>query len=162
MTVEETATAQPTRTRTWTAGVVSGLAAGVGMGLVLQFGADAMPLVGSLFGLPTVLGGWLVHLVTSVFFALLFAGVVSSPLLSDYTETVGGTTGLGVLYGAGLGVVTGGLLFPLWLNAVRAESLPVPLFPATPLVGEFVLPFVLAVAHLVYGVLLGATFALAR
>lgn len=162
MTVEETATARPTKTRTWTAGVVAGLVAGVGMGLVLQFGADAMPLVGALFGLPTVLGGWLVHLVTSVFFALLFAGVVSSPLLSDYTGTVGGTTGLGVLYGAGLGVFTGGFLLPLWLNAVRAEALPVPLLPLPTGFGEFVLPVVLALAHLVYGLLLGATFALAR
>ena len=158
----ETTTARPSEHRTWTAGVVSGLVAGVGMGLVLQFGADAMPLVGALFGMPTVVGGWAVHLLTSVLFALLFAAVVSSPLLSDYTGTVGGTTGLGVLYGAGLGVVTGGLLLPLWLNAVRAEALPVPLLPLPAVVGEFVLPVVLGVGHLVYGALLGAIFALAR
>jgi hypothetical protein len=150
---------RPTGVRTWGGAVLAGLVAGVGMGLVIQFGAGTMALIGGLYGLPTVLAGWVVHLLHSVVFALAFAAVVSRPLLSDYTTSAAELVGLGVGYGAALGLFTGGLLLPLGLNAVRATELPVPLLPIPGLVGEFTFPLVMAVAHLVYGALLGGVYA---
>jgi hypothetical protein len=156
-------TEQPTETRTglrtWGGAVVAGLVAGVGMGLVIQFGAGTMELIGALYGTPSDLAGWVAHLFNSVAFALIFVAVVSQPLLSDYTGTAGELVGLGVGYGAALGVVTGGFLLPVGLRAVGATELPVPLLPIPGLAGEFVFPVVFGVAHLVYGALLGAVYA---
>ncbi len=161
MTAEptESTVARPQWLRTWGGGVVAGLVAGVGMGLVVQFGAGTMALVGSLYGYPTVLAGWVAHLFNSVVFALVFVAVVSRPLLDEYTTTPAELVGLGLGYGAALGVFTGGFLLPVGLNAVGARELPVPLLPIPGLVGEFAFPVVLGVAHLVYGVLLGAVYA---
>jgi hypothetical protein len=145
--------------QTWGGAVVAGLVAGVAMGLVVQFGAGTMALVGALYGQPTVLAGWAAHLVHSVLFALVFVAIVSHPLLDEYTSTAGEIVGLGVGYGAALGLFTGGFLLPLGLSAVGARELPVPLLPIPGLVGEFALPFTFAVAHLVYGALLGGVYA---
>lgn len=141
------------------AGAVGGLVGGVGMGLILHFGTNAMPLIGALYGLPTVLGGWVAHLIHSVIFALVFAAIVTRPLVSDYRTTNAGIVGLGIGYGAALGLVTGGFILPLSLNAIGATTLPAPLLPIPGIVGEFVFPLLLAIGHLVYGFLLGGTFA---
>lgn len=148
-----------TGVRTWGGAVVAGLVAGVGMGLVVQFGAGTMALVGALYGLPTVFAGWVAHLFHGVVFALAFAALVSRLLADEYTESAAEIVGLGVGYGAALGVFTGGFLLPLGLHAMGASTLPVPLLPIPGLVGELTFPLVLAVAHLVYGALLGAVYA---
>ncbi|WP_137286854.1 hypothetical protein [Halorussus salinisoli] len=145
--------------RRWGGAVVAGLIAGVGMGLVIQFGAGTMALIGALYGRPTVLVGWVLHLFHSVVFALIFVAVVSRTLLSDYTSSAAELVGLGVGYGAALGILTGGFLLPVGLNAVGATELPVPLLPIPGLVGEFAFPLVVVTSHLVYGVLLGAVYA---
>ena len=72
----ESTVARPRWLRTWGGGVVAGLVAGVGMGLVIQFGAGTMALVGALYGFPTVFAGWVAHLFHSVVFALVFVAVV--------------------------------------------------------------------------------------
>ncbi len=143
----------------WGAGAVAGLVAGVGMGVLLQAGTDLLPLIGALYGLPTLLGGWLAHLFNSVVFGLLFVAVVTRRLLADYETTAAALVGLGVGYGAALGVLTGGILLPLWLSAAGAADLPVPLFPVPGVATDFVTPLVLGVAHLVYGALLGGVYA---
>lgn len=148
--------AQP---RVWVAAVLAGLVGGVGMGAVLYSTTNAMPLIGALYGQPTVVGGWVAHLFNSVVFALAFAGAVTLTPLRDYVGGVSGCAGLGLGYGALLGVVTGGIVLPVALNLVGATTLPVPLWPVS---GESVTFGVfLAVAHLVYGVGLGTTFGVA-
>ena len=129
------------------------------MGLVVHFGAGTMALIGALYGRPTVLAGWVAHLFNSVVFALIFVAVVSRPLLSEYTSSAAELVGVGLGYGAALGVLTGGVLLPAGLNAVGATDPPVPLLPIPGLVGEFTFPVVLGVAHLAYGALLGAVYA---
>jgi len=141
----------------WGAGVVSGLVAGVGMGLVL-LGTDFFLIVGLLVGLPGQLGGWVVHLLVSVAFALLFVQIVSQPLLSDYTSPRGGLVGLGVGMGAFLGLVTGGIVLPVAVDVAGSGDLPVPLLPG--LGGGVLFPLRLGIAHLVYGLLLGAVYQL--
>ena len=161
MTAQQTEPAVKARTglRTWGGAVVAGLVAGVGMGLVIQFGAGTMELIGALYGSPSDLAGWVAHLFNSVVFALIFVGVVSRPLLSDYTQTAGELVGLGVGYGAALGIVSGGFLLPVGLNAVGATELPIPLLPLPGAESEFLFPVVLGIAHLVYGSLLGGVYA---
>lgn len=157
-TTEPTAVGRRRRRR-WVGAAVAGLVAGVGMGLVLHFGAGTMALVGALYGRPTVPAGWVVHLVNGVVFGLVFAAAVSRPLLRDYTSSPAELVGAGVGYGAALGALTGGVLLPLWLDAAGATELPVPLLPIPGLVAELAFPAVLGVAHLVYGALLGGVYA---
>ena len=141
-----------TRTsRRWIAGAGAGLVGGVGMGLILHFVMGAMPVVGSLYGQPTVLAGWIAHLVHSVVFALLFVGAITRTGLGRYARTTARTTGLGTAYGALLGVATGAFVLPLWVNAVSAAGMPVPFVSGPAFAG-----------HVVFGLLLGAAFAVAR
>lgn len=135
-------------TRTWGGAAAGGLVAGVGMGLIMHFVMNAMPLIGALYGQPTVAAGWLAHLFHSVVFALIFGLVIVRTPLREYG--VLGIIGLGALYGIVLEFVAAGVVLPVWANAVGAAALPVP----------FLIPIGF-VTHLVYGVLLGAVFGIA-
>lgn len=132
-------------TQLWGGAAAGGLVAGVGMGLLMHFVMNAMPLVGALYGQPTVAAGWLAHLFHSVVFALLFAGVITRTSFREYG--VLGIIGLGAVYGIILEFVAAGVVLPVWANAVGAAALPLP----------FLLPIGF-LTHLVYGVLLGAVF----
>ena len=134
-----------TSTRTWGGAIAGGLVAGIGMGLIMHFVGGAMPQVGALYGQPTVAFGWFAHLVHSVIFALLFAGVVMGTSLRAYGLL--GMIGLGAAYGIVLEIVAAGVVMPLWVNAVGLGPMPVPFI---------VLPGF--VTHVLYGVLLGAVF----
>lgn len=135
-------------TRTWGGAAAGGLVAGVGMGLIMHFVMNAMPLIGALYGQPTVAAGWLAHLFHSVVFALIFGLVIVRTPLREYA--ILGIIGLGALYGIVLEFVAAGVVLPVWANAVGAAALPVP----------FLIPIGF-VTHLVYGVLLGAVFGIA-
>jgi hypothetical protein len=141
---ESTAMAR-TPTRLWGGAVAGGLVAGVGMGLIMHFVMNAMPLIGALVGQPTVLGGWILHLVISVVFALGFAAIVARTSFREYGLL--GLIGLGAAYGIVLEIVAAGFVLPLWANAVGAGPLPVP----------FLVPMGF-LTHVLYGVLLGAVF----
>lgn len=134
-------------TRTWSGAVAGGLVAGVGMGLMMHFVMSAMPLIGALYGQPSVAFGWLAHLFHSVVFALVFAAVITRTSLRAYG--VVRMIGLGAIYGIVLELVAAGVVLPVWANAVGAAALPVP----------FIVPIGF-LTHLVYGVLLGAVFGL--
>lgn len=135
-------------TRTWGGAAAGGLIAGVGMGLIMHFVMNAMPLIGALYGQPIVAVGWLAHMFHSVVFALIFGFIVVRTPLREYG--VFGVIGLGALYGIVLEFVAAGVVLPIWANAVGAAALPVP----------FLVPIGF-VTHLVYGVLLGAVFGIA-
>jgi hypothetical protein len=112
------------------------------MGLLMHFLMGAMPLVGALYGQPTVAAGWLAHLAHSVVLAFVFAAAIDRTSFRD--SGLLGLVGLGAAYGVLLGVVTGGVVLPLWANAVGAAQLPVP---------SLGLPGM--IAHVLYGVVLG-------
>lgn len=141
----------------WRAGVVAGLVAGVGMGVVLHLGTDMMPFIGALYGQESVLWGWLAHLLNSVVFAVLFVAIVSLAVPETYKETPGEFVLLGVGFGAALGVVSGGVLLPLWMNAVGASTLPAPVVPVGGM-NEVATGLFFGIAHLVYGALLGGGY----
>lgn len=134
--------------RTWGGAAAGGLIAGVGMGLIMHFVMNAMPLIGALYGQPTIAGGWIAHLLHSVVFALIFGLIITRTSLREYD--ILGIIGLGALYGIVLEFVAAGVVLPIWANAVGAAELPVP----------FLIPIGF-VTHLVYGVLLGAIFGIA-
>jgi hypothetical protein len=134
-----------TSTRMWSGAIAGGLVAGIGMGLIMHFVMNAMPLIGGLYGQPTIAMGWVVHLFHSVVFALLFAAVIAQTSLREYGLL--GMIGLGAVYGIVLELIAAGVILPMWANAVGLGPLPVP----------FIIPIGF-VTHLVYGILLGAVF----
>lgn len=135
-------------TRRWSIAVASGLLAGVLMGLVLQFGMGAMAMVGALVGQPTVAAGWVVHLVISVVFALVFAALLGQPLVGKYGTSTARTAALGGLYGVALWLVAAATVMPLWLAAMGMTGVPaVPNLDLLSLAG-----------HVLYGVVLGGTY----
>lgn len=140
-------------------GVVAGLVGGVGMGVVLSVGTELMPLIGALYGRESFAWGWVAHLLNSVLFGLVFVAVVSQPVVREYGASTGTYLAYGLVYGALLEVVTGGVLFPLWLRASGAPELSLPFFPIPGPVGQFVPAVALGLAHLVYGALLGLAYA---
>ena len=143
----------------WAAGAVSGLGAGIGMGVVFHAGANLMPFIGALYGWPTVVGGWVVHLVNSVFAGLLFAVVISRPILREQTTSTAETVAAGVVYAAAIGLVSTGFLLPVSMNPLGVQSFPEPLVPLPGMFGSFLVIVSVGVAHLVYGLLLGTVYA---
>lgn len=142
----------------WTCGAVGGLVGGIGMGVILHAGANVMPLIGALFGWPTVVGGWAVHLVNSLLIGLLFAAIVSRPTVREHVDTVAGTTVTGVLYASAVGIVTAGVMLPVTMNIRGVETLPEPILPLSRPFGVIVVVLSVGVAHVVYGLLLGAIY----
>lgn len=142
----------------WGAGVAAGLVAGIGMGLVLHLGANAMALVGALYGWPTVTGGWVVHLANSVLIALLFTAVVSRPAVAERVEATWQYVVGGVAYATAVGLVTAGVMLPVTMNLRGTRTLPEPLLPVSGGLGIAIVVTSVAVAHIVYGVILGAVY----
>jgi hypothetical protein len=143
----------------WVAGAVGGLIAGVGMGTVFHAGANLMPFIGALYGWPTVVGGWAVHLVNSVVAGLLFAVIVSRPILREQTASTAETVAAGVVYAAAIGLVSTGVLLPVSMNTLGVQSFPEPLLPLPGMLGSFLVIVSVGVAHLVYGLILGTAYA---
>lgn len=138
----------------------AGLAGGVAMGIVMQFGTDLLPVLGSVTGEPSLVLGWIVHLLTSVVFGVAFAVLVALPLFHDITRSVAGCVLLGVVHASVLATAMIGLLLPLVVSVfeLSGPGLASPEVPG-PVVGGFVGAAVFAGAHLVYGVVLGAVYA---
>lgn len=121
------------------------------MGLMLQFVMGIMPVIGALYGAPGLVTGWIAHLFHSVMFGLVYAGVVSRSSLAAYATRTGGGAALGAAYGILIWVVAAAFVMPIWLGVLGMGAPPVPNFNPTSLVG-----------HVVFGVLLGATYAILR
>jgi hypothetical protein len=124
------------------AGIVGGLVGGIAFGVLMQV-TGMIPMVAMLVGSESVGIGWLVHLVISVgigaSFGLLLGAAATGPARA---------IGLGAVYGLVWWVLGGLLIMPAWLgmgvftfNAMAWMSL---------------------LGHLIYGVLLGAVYALVR
>lgn len=143
---------------TWGAGAAGGLIGGVGMGIVLHWGANMMPLIGALYGWPTVIGGWLGHMINSVVLGLLFAALVSHWRVADRISKAGEWAICGTLYAVAIGLTTGGVMIPITVNLMGSSSLPEPILPVPGFVGGLLVAFSAGVAHLVYGLLLGTIY----
>ncbi|NHN46259.1 histidine kinase [Halostella sp. JP-L12] len=157
---QETATDRRTDTDTargleaWQAGVVGGIAGGFAMGIMLtmQMTPVIENAIPALWGLSGGLAGWVVHMSNSAVLGVVFAAIASAGALREYSDSVGTGTALGVAYGVVLWVVLAAVVMPIWLDAVG--------FPMAPAVPNFN-PLSL-VGHVVYGGVLGATYAALR
>ncbi len=123
------------------------LLAGVAMGLLYQFVTGEIPVIGALYGVGTVPVGWITHLFHSVVFGLLFAAICSRPAVSGRASGPIRESFAGAAWGGLLWLVAAGVIMPLWLRFVGID---VPL-PNLSIVG--------LVAHVLWGVVLGGSYA---
>lgn len=134
----------------WQAGVVGGLFGGALMGVMLSVMMtpvieNAIP---ALWGLSGGVAGWIIHMSNAAILGIVFAAIAKA--LPQYSSSVGQSTALGAVYGVVLWVALAALVMPVWLGAVGfAGAPPLPNFNPMSLV-----------AHLVYGIALGATYPL--
>ena len=135
----------------WIAGAVAGLAAGVVFGLYLQFVVDLLPATGEVAGVEALATDWAVHLLHSVVFALVYAGIASWPRVAEYADRAATGAVLGAGYGAAVWLVAVGVALAFWTVANAVWVLPIPTPNLDSLAG-----------HVLYGVVLGVTFAVVR
>jgi len=152
----EAATAGPfTTTIDWRGGAVAGLAATVVMGAFIA-GVNLPTLRSSIAGLYGQAGslvvGWAAHLVHGTLFGVVFATVMADPGLHRVKQSVLRTVLAGVSYGVVLAVAGAGIIMPIWLSLAGFANPPTPPFVTVPMLAW----------HLVYGVVLGATFSYTR
>lgn len=152
-------------TRAMGAGAASGFVAGIAMGVIIHLGTDLLPVLGALAGAPSALRGWVIHLVVSVLYGVLFAIIVAYPLVQRLLESVdiadyafGGIVYAAMIMGAGAAGTIAILPFLLelpWVaTADQSSNVPGP-----ELVG--LLPAVMfGIAHVVYGAILGTVYAM--
>lgn len=136
------------------AGGVAGLVAGVVFGAMLQMMMTPVIAVAipALYGLSGLAAGWVIHLVHSVVFGLVFAVIVSTTSLRRFAEKWSTGAVLGLAYGVLVWIVAAAIVMPLWLGVVGfPEVPPLPNLNPQSLVG-----------HLVYGLLLGVGYALVQ
>lgn len=130
------------RTGPLAAGVIGGLVGGIAFGLLMQT-MGMMPMVAMLARSESVFVGWLVHLVIAsgigISFAFIFGG---------WARTLAGSTAIGIGYGA--------LWWVLGALAAMPAILGMPMFNVDAMARQSLM------GHLIYGALLGATFALVR
>lgn len=144
------------------AGGASGFLAGVCMGVVLHLGTDLLPVLGAYAGDASIVRGWVVHLLLSVVYGVVFALLVAHPLIASllapngpYDYAFAGIVYAAMVLGAGaLGTIA---ILPFvqelpWATAMGSE------IPG-PAVGGLVPATVFGIAHVVYGGILGFCFA---
>lgn len=135
----------------WVCGAVAGLAAGVVFGLYLQFVVGVLPATGGSAETETLASDWAIHLFHSVGFALVYAGLASWPRALEYADRPATGVLLGAGYGAVVWLVAVAAALAFWTVANGVWMLPIP-SPSLPSLG----------GHLLYGVVLGVGFAVAR
>jgi signal transduction histidine kinase len=129
---------------------VASLVAGVGMGATLVAAFGDLAVIGALYGVGWSVVGWVTHLFHSLVFGTVFAAALSHPRLSALGGRPLRAAAAGVAFGTLLWATAAGVVMPLWLRAVGVQA-TLPSLSVPSLVG-----------HLVWGALLGATYALVR
>lgn len=124
------------------AGIVGGLAGGVVFGIMMQM-MGMIPMVAMLVGSEAVVVGWIVHLVISAFIGVTFALLVGSRANKP---------GIAAVLGLGYGAVWW-VLGPLLIMPAR---LGMPTFMFNDMTTQSL------IGHLVYGAILGITYAVVR
>nr|WP_303650367.1 hypothetical protein [Halalkalicoccus sp. NIPERK01] len=127
------------------------------MGVILHTGANMMPLIGALYGWPTVIGGWAAHLANSIVIGVIFALIVSRPLVREQLTSVSEYTAAGLVYAAAVGLVMTGIVIPVAMQLLRVQTFPESLLPIPGVIGGVLVIISIGVAHMIFGLLLGAT-----
>jgi two-component system OmpR family sensor kinase len=124
----------------------AGVAAGVVMGVFIQFAANQIAVIGALYASESAIVGWITHLFHSAVFGVVFAASCSIWIFDQWLESFWQYVALGALYSIVLWLVAASIVMPLWLTLAGSPT-PVPSFRLWSLGG-----------HLVWGVVLGALF----
>lgn len=124
------------------AGIGGGLAGGVVFGIMMQM-MGMIPMIAMLVGSESVVVGWIVHLIIAAFIGVTFALLVGSRANKPGIAAV-----LGLGYGA-LWWVLGPLL-------IMPARLGMPTFMFNDMTTQSL------IGHLVYGAILGITYAVVR
>jgi two-component system OmpR family sensor kinase len=127
--------------------ILTGLFAGVAMGVFFVVATDVLPVIGALYGVQSPLIGMVTHLFHSVIFALIYAGACARPSLSGWLSRPlrGGVAG--IVWGTMLWLVAAGVIMPLLLRGVGLMAA----LPNLPAVGF--------VSHAIWGGVLGVSYA---
>lgn len=146
-------------------GLIAGFLAAIPMGLILQFGTDLLPVLGSFLGETSLLRGWIVHLLIGLGYGASFAIFVAYPPIHDFLPSLDTAqyVALAVTYTVMVAAFTISVLpfvtqLPWETAASNSPFLRVPgrgfggLIPSA----------AFAIAHLVFGVVLGAVYAAAE
>lgn len=149
-------------TRAIGAGLAGGLLGGLAMGLLFQVGTDVMPVLGSFLGESSALRGWIVHLAISMFLGASFALVLGYPAIRDFTASFDTLEFAlaGVTYVYAVAAVSIGIL-PFVFQLPWTATVVDPIFPQAGTSPTALVPAaVFALAHLVYGTILGAVYSI--
>lgn len=143
-----TETVTVTELKDWKAGVIGGLGGGLVFGALMSIMmpdiiAEAIP---GMYGFEGGVAGWTIHMVHSAVLGVVFAGIASA--VPQYTNTLGKSVGVGIVYGVALWVVLASFVMPAWVGAMLPMTPPVPNINPISLVG-----------HIAYGGLLGVLYA---
>src|ERR671918_959201 len=135
--------------------IVAGLIGGVVFGLMMQMMTAPTPdggqmsviaMVGQIVGSPTVGAGWLYHLFNSAVIGAIFGW-----LFGDRVRGYASALGWGAAYGFAWWIVGGLVLMPMLLGMPAFAPLTMPPMRMVAM-GSLV-------GHLIYGLILGGTFA---
>ncbi|WP_312907552.1 hypothetical protein [Natronosalvus caseinilyticus] len=160
------------------AAIAGGIAGGFQAALVLQLhDTDAIREIGSIFGVPTLNGGWLAMFALGALFALPFSLFVANsidsfvskvmmlssrndylrkllvPLLKRSALTTT-TLGLGNGYGLAVGVLFSLFLMPAWLTVVMGVPMAIPNLTGDGLFGVIAWTLYGGTLGLVYGLII--------
>lgn len=142
-------------------GAAAGLIAGVPTGVVLQLGTDVLSLLGMIVGTGSPVVGWALHLALSAVFGALFGWHVEWPVFRTLTDTMAGAVMWGVIFGVVwyaylmIGIVIPGVVELVWGSG---EGAPFPVIPG-PTVASLNAAVAFALAYVLYGVVLGGSYA---
>lgn len=143
-------------------GAAAGLAAGIPMGIVLHFGTGLLPVVGAVSGQPSIVVGWVLHLLVSIGAGVFFAVLVSLPMVHEVTRSVAGCVIIGILNAFGMAAILVGIVLPFFVDLTGADRSQLA-FPFGPVPGPeleaLIGALVFALAHILYGVVLGTVYA---
>lgn len=138
--------ARATHMNKWVVSGLTGVTAGIIFGFFIQ-SLNLFPLIGSIVGFESVIGGVIVHLIASAVFGILYAALLSFQPLQQYASRITTGAGIGFVYGLLLWIIVTSIAFPVLLNVTQGLTQPVPDFNLQLLVG-----------HLVYGLVLGGIY----
>lgn len=137
--------------QSWRGGVIAGLGAGLVMAALMAFQMPGMfeTTIPALYGMEGEFIGLFAHLSHSAVFGVLFAAIVVFGGLRRFASEPVPAVALGLAFGLALWIVGAGLVLPVWLDAVGAASVP----------GILELDMMSGLAHVIFGIVLGAAFA---
>ena len=145
-----TQTTAQTETNEWQYGVVAGVVAAIVMGglMAMQMRPVLEVAIPSMYFLTGGLAGFTIHVAHGAVLGVGFAAVASRRTDLSLPQSLG----YGVGYGLLLWVVLAAFVMPVWLSAVGSPANP-------PLPNVSVMSLV---GHVVYGVVLGGSYAALR